>query len=73
MWFNRMTDIDKTSIECYKLQEFEHMWDRSPGRVRLAKHQRELTLLDIRPVNSAPYRAGQSAQEFKKTEIDKML
>lgn len=38
----------------------------------IAKHRIELTLLDIRPLNTAPYRAGPKARELEKTEIDKM-
>lgn len=36
------------------LQEFQHLWDGRPGRIRMAKYCIKITLPDIRPINSAP-------------------
>lgn len=49
------------------------MLDRWSGHILMAKHRMKLTVLDVLPINSAPYRAGQKACELKNAEIDKML
>lgn len=54
------------------MSEFESTLDRHPGHISVAKHRVEYTSEKIRPLNSAPYRAGRRPSEIEKIEIDKM-
>lgn len=40
--------------------------------MEMTRHSDELTSLNLRPINPAPYCAGPEAREFEKMEIDKM-
>ena len=54
------------------LVEFKGMWTGELGKIGATKHRIELKP-DARPIYQAPYRAGPSAREKEKTEIDRML
>lgn len=49
------------------------MWDGHLGRIHAVKHRIELILQEVRPVHSAPYRAGTTSRQSEKEEIDKKL
>lgn len=55
------------------LEKLEDMWDGHLGRINTAKNRIELTHSDVRPIQSAPYRAGSRPRQFSGTEICRML
>lgn len=48
------------------------MWDGHLRPINKAKHKIDLISSDVRPIYSAPYRAGPRARKFDGDEIDKM-
>lgn len=54
------------------LSEFPKMYSGRFGNISATKHRIELTL-GASPIYRAPYRAGSTAPEKGKTEIDRML
>lgn len=71
MLINRMMDKRQEIIKV--LQEYDHMWYGCLGRIGRAKHRIELTLTDIRPINSALYPAVPKTREFEKTWITEIF
>lgn len=56
-----------------RLAEFQEMVGGRLGCIEMAKRRIELSALDVRSINNAPYCAAPQAREFEEAEINKML